>query len=298
MMDTQTAAFHQRTWRGRRRPSGTLLSRNTLSLIRFAYHLALVLLFNNGNALVAAFYNHRYVLRNSATICDATRSQVPLEECTVKELRELVKKVATERGTLSKLKRKQDLVKFLQEHDTSCVRKAVPFHMAPLTATSALMTPQGQEDASTLAANTDIASPTPTSSPKDAIFERVYQRYPVLRHLESTFQSANLMDSLTDDLDGKEDMTATNNIDIRQWQHPIYTHYNKTSSDMDVIFVGTASCAPSVTRGVSCTALRLLNGGGGTWLFDVGECTQVCSYFFGTVTYYHPLCGLIFTLNT
>ncbi|KAL7580217.1 hypothetical protein ACA910_012962 [Epithemia clementina (nom. ined.)] len=41
---------------------------------------------------------------------------------------------------------------------------------------------------------------------------------------------------------------------------------------MELIFVGTASCTPGATRGVSCTALRFQ---GGTWIFDVGECTQL-----------------------
>ena len=46
----------------------------------------------------------------------------------------------------------------------------------------------------------------------------------------------------------------------------------KRHSDMEVIFLGTASCVPSTTRGVSCTALKYA---GKTWLIDAGEGTQV-----------------------
>ena len=46
----------------------------------------------------------------------------------------------------------------------------------------------------------------------------------------------------------------------------------ETASDLEITFLGTASCVPSVTRGVSCTALRY---DGATYLFDAGEATQV-----------------------
>lgn len=47
----------------------------------------------------------------------------------------------------------------------------------------------------------------------------------------------------------------------------------KVSMFQDLCFLGTASCYPSVTRSVSCLALRLSCGQ--TWIFDAGENTQV-----------------------
>lgn len=42
--------------------------------------------------------------------------------------------------------------------------------------------------------------------------------------------------------------------------------------DMELSFLGTASCIPSVTRGVSCVSLRINSD---IWLFDCGESTQI-----------------------
>jgi len=44
------------------------------------------------------------------------------------------------------------------------------------------------------------------------------------------------------------------------------------TADMDVTFLGTASCVPSISRGVSCVAFRTQSE---TWLFDCGEASQL-----------------------
>jgi len=119
-------------------------------------------------------------------------------------------------------------------------------------------------------------------SKKDLIMEEVLSKYPLAWE--------------------KTEEMGIGEKDIRVGCHPMLRDGVK-SSEMDVAFIGTASCTPGVTRGVSCTALRLnwrrntgslsllkVNGDtgappitiedsynflGGTWLFDCGECTQL-----------------------
>ena len=239
-----------------------------------------------------------------------TASSSSLEDLTVKELRDRIKALATtERGTLSRLKRKQDLIEYLQQQQqapkqndtpeqvhesrTSSAAEAAPRQRTQRAPPLQMPTldkepsPQAKESPTTTSTTT-----THTLTLKEAAFERVYQRFPVLRN---TAVGGNRNQENEDDDGTTDNDNDTTTQDIRQWQHPIFRHNNVTT-DMDVVFVGTASCTPGVTRGVSCTALRLnwrrqtaqWNAAkgrmeqqadpfqGGTWLFDVGECTQVC----------------------
>jgi hypothetical protein len=193
---------------------------------------------------------------------------------TVKELRQLLKDTnLQERGLLSRLKRKQDLVDFLSVHlphskelngdtDTNDASAPLPLKRIPKKPLN--------------------MPPLDDSSPKDILFEQLYEKYPPLR---------NAVDANSDE------------PDPRQLHHPMLK--NATASDMDIIFLGTASCTPGLTRGVSCTALRLnwrrrclptdgrsipsySSFTGGTWLFDVGECTQVRPHT--TVLFLFQLC--------
>jgi hypothetical protein len=202
---------------------------------------------------------------------------------TVKELRQLVKESTAEKGLLSRLKKKQDLINFLDENlqglpsISEDSTQNQPKRRPALSMPPIQLQPEDEpcDSKTSPVVTTPPVLAAPKSSPKDAIFEQVYQRYPPVRDAPP-FNYTSPME------------------DVRQLHHPIFRN-NNVSSDMDICFIGTASCTPGATRGVSCTALRLnwrrraafLDSStgrmeqvssfqGGTWLFDVGECTQVC----------------------
>jgi len=243
-----------------------------------------------------------------------------------------------ERGLLSQLKRKQDFIDHLRQRQQQQLQKTsancrtsnstiaitgtpkltpaqshslkVPLNMPSLEnndeETEVLtVTESPVNDALISSSPVSESTVTTKSNPKkDKLFEKVFQRYPPIRE---QYQHAMIQQLQQDEKqatagpldEGSEH--ADDDVDVRQKYHPIFenmpAHLN--SCDMDIVFVGTASCTPGITRGVSCTALRLnwkrraafqepqnpnnnqsnnLNGSGfqgGTWLFDVGESAQL-----------------------
>ena len=104
--------------------------------------------------------------------------------------------------------------------------------------------------------------PSANRARKNLLFEQILTRYPPLRELynvnkdeaelEATRQHHNDHDNDNDndnDIDNDNAAAAAGNTDIRQVYHPIFQSTNHVASaDMDLIFVGTASCTPGVTE--------------------------------------------------
>lgn len=229
--------------------------------------------------------NSRLQVAAATTSSSIYALEKQLESMTVKELRDLLKvSTLNQRGVLSRLKLKKDLVLFLKENLDPSSLDASPTDLLEgassgegTTSKEAVHEPSSRSKHGPLSMPKKNAGANGSSSSqtaKEASFERVYQQYPPLRD---------------------NDCSGLGEEDIRQKYHPIFDgESTQLTGDMDVIFVGTASCTPGVSRGVSCTALRLnwnrqaihgVPGGtnssvggsfnGGTWLFDCGECTQV-----------------------
>lgn len=219
----------------------------------------------------------------------------------MKELRQILKaSTLNQRGVLSQLKRKQDFVEYLNENLPGDEWEAAMNGRAT-TASIEIESAQVMEDSQktddakviqsirkgkrngsrpiSMPPQPGVLSSPAQTSPKGALFERIYELYPPVKDQECL---------------------AIGEHDVRQLYHPILR--NPRMTDMDVVFVGTASCSPGMTRGVSCTALRVngntqrsLHGvphgvregaddsvafAGGTWLFDCGECTQASNSHF------------------
>ena len=211
---------------------------------------------------------------------------------------------------MSQFKLKADLVKFLlgQYNSNSKPVKEEALEAKEVSVDITRRNPRSMPPLRPIETNTSTSTSPKTNddspehknlSPKDIIFEHVLTRYPPLRGLQAAIELQK-EEKDADDLSAHmhpnfyRTFTGLGDMDIRQKYHPIMN--NMTSSDLDIVAVGTASCVPGVTRGVSCTALRLQwrrNGGnkrdgrgegegpsnapntGGIWIFDCGESTQV-----------------------
>jgi len=274
--------------------------------------------------------NNILLVATEPNIDTDTLQKSTLEKMTVKELKSYMtdNNILIPRGEASNLKLKKNIVDFIwsrlnnNDDDSSTPITSSPKEAAPTTSSddaapktnNRTKRPIGTRmpplpESSPTSNNDNNNDSTYKLTPKDRIVLEVLDRYPPLHEaiVDACSIDSVLSEGITaDNIEHCELNSLTYNVppgigenDMRHQYHPMLA--NATQTDMDVVFVGTASCSPGVTRGVSCTAIRLnwrnnrefdqvMNGGqrnkhdpqdqqrastGGTWLFDAGESTQL-----------------------
>ena len=203
----------------------------------------------------------------TANVADASE----LESLTVKELRELIKETGLETKGLSG-KRKAELISYVVESangDTGISSSQDAPSSGELDAEPAVVSPRIDEvpEVPRKRKGTRMpAMPLPDvngapqkqlgekaehkkASAKHKIYREVMDTYPPL----SEYVDPNTFEYYDPLANSKPE--GLGDEDIRHKHHPML--YGQRTSDLDVVFVGTASCTPGITRGVSCTALRL-----------------------------------------
>ena len=209
----------------------------------------------------------RHLSSPTASVADASE----LESLTVKELRQLIKENGLETKGLSG-KRKAELITYVvesanggtgisssQDAPTSRELEAEPVVVssrtdvepeAPRKRKGARMPAMPLSDANGAPQKQlDEKAEPKKASAKHKMYREVMDTYPPL----SEYVDPNTFEYYDPLANSKPE--GLGDEDIRHKHHPMLK--GMRTSDLDVVFVGTASCTPGITRGVSCTALRL-----------------------------------------
>ena len=250
------------------------------------------------------------ILRRSITSSSSLFTsfhQNQLEKLTVVKLRSIIKELYPHIST-SKLRLKQDLITFLvtnhlnerNKGDTSTTNNdsVITTTRSPKSPSVATKIRNGASTTSSKTRTRQYSTTTKKKNIKKPLkMPSLVNTSPKKDYFENQILYPGMdLTNTPSDKPVNEDGDEEKKEDIRTTYHPIFTSLPSQTSDFDISFIGTASCVPSITRGSSCTALRLNwrrgNDGrdhnpnninsdfkSGTWLFDCGECTQVSSIF-------------------